>query len=365
MSVSKLDVGDILQIMQSLRTRVLMLELRDKSVDFEDMWGAHSEDQPELTKLIHPNSIKNLIFHDMKWNFWHHFVTSKHVRDEFAKMKTLADRIWFVKSQIRVKTYVNQPVKATTLPLPSGLLITHRTNREQSLLEGARNNIRDLFGYEEILPKESRLPHMDYLRDRGLYYIFGTDIHKATMPHTTHRDEDLKRQTYVCFKDAYRLLHSRNCPHLAEFCMERAKSLCSLFELPFDVLEDQCMLLLLRYLPRHGLWLHVDNVARTDGGPVCTISLGPPDVNVDFVPLLEPTATRQPLRININEGETLIMQGESRFDWAHGIPYGLDDDKYTVMFKFNVIPQYEKEDGFSELLQTHFYSMKHADAVRE
>ena len=366
MSVSHVESAEILQIMHVLHTRILRLELSDHLVAIGNAWDAHSKDQPEVLRLIRPNFINKLIFRDMNWNFWHHLTTSKKDRDEFANMKTLADRIWFVKSKIRVKTYLNQPVQPTALPAPPGLLIAHNTNRGHSLLAGARSDIRELFTNEEGLPLWQRLPHMDYVRGRGLYYIFGTNLYKAAMPHVEqHNDGDLSNQTYVCFKDAYRLLHTRNCPQLAEFCMEKAKSLCNLFELPFNVLEDNCMLLLLRYEPRHGLWLHVDNVARTDGGPICTISLGPPDVNVDFVPLLEPTATRQPLRININEGETVIMQGESRFDWAHGIPYGLDVHKYTVMFKFMVIPQYEKEDGYSELLRTHFYSMKHVDATRE
>jgi alkylated DNA repair dioxygenase AlkB len=368
-SLVQVDWGGMLEIVRALRMRVLNLELgehrRGSALDIDAMWDAHSKgEQAEAVRLVHPNFVKRLVFSDLNWNFWHHLTTSKKVRARFESMKTLADRIWFVKSQIRVKTYLSQPLQPTSQALPPGLLIAHSTERERSLLAGARTDIHELFRYEKSLPKEKRLPHMDYLRDRGLYYIFGTDIRKATMQHTAEELKDPRNQPYVRFKDAYRLLHNRDCPHLAEFCMERAKSLCRLFELPFQALEDKCMLLLLRYLPKQGLWLHVDNVARTDGGPVCTISLGPPDVNVDFVPLLEPTAARQPLRINIDEGETLIMEGESRFDWAHGIPYGLNDDKYTVMFKFTVMPQYEAEDGYSDLLDTHFYSMKHVHAAQ-
>ena len=65
-----------------------------------------------------------------------------------------------------------------------------------------------------------------------------------------------------------------------------------------------------------------------------SVSLGPQDVNADFIPLLKPRDVNTPFRINVNEGDMLMMQGNYRHKWARGIPYILKEEKYAVMFKF-------------------------------
>ena len=61
--------------------------------------------------------------------------------------------------------------------------------------------------------------------------------------------------------------------------------------------------------------------------------------------------------MNLNEGDMLLMQGESRMEWAHGVPFGLNSEKYTIMFKFNILPGKSKEMYYSNLLQAKVFQL--------
>ena len=266
-----------------------------------------------------------------------HMQNSKVAR-RFYGFDNLAEKIWWIKVNIRIKTFLTQLCIENgkdALP-PPGLAVVI-PNISNELLSLAREEIRQLFESERRLPKTKRLPHAVY-DSRGLYYIFGTP------------------DKFIDYGQGISFLHRRGVRHLEEFCRGYADILCRATNIPMHVFENNCMLLLLQYEPKYGLWLHVDNVARTDGGLIATISLGPPDVNIDFVPILQPSPEKQPSRINIDEGEMLVMQGESRLEWAHGIPYGLPTKKYTVMFKVNNLPGLSKQVGYSGLLDTPMFS---------
>lgn len=289
-------------------------------------------------KNVNPNSIRKLSFGKLNWNFETMLVRSQSVRKEYVNMKSVTEKIWYIKSKIRIKTHLNQWSSVCNCPLPNGVSII--SNPFPDLLKGTRNDMVRLFSHEQSLKKNLRIPFADYRKSRGLYYIFGFDV---------------ETETFTKFSKAIKMLEKYE--HLHMFCQKYADFLCSVFGISMRLFENEVMLLLLKYEKEHGLWLHVDNVARTDGVPICTISIGPPDVNVDFVPVVVPNATKIPMRLNLNEGDMLMMQGESRYEWAHGIPYGLGSEKYTVMFKFNRMEEKIKVVGYSHLLDTDMYEM--------
>jgi len=289
-------------------------------------------------KTVNPNSIRKLSFGKLKWNFEKMLVSSQAVMKEYLKMESLTERVWYIKSKIRIKTHLNQPSFECNCPLPSGVSII--SNPFPDLLQGTRNDMVSLFSYEQSLKKSLRMPFADYRKSRGLYYIFGFDV---------------ETETFTKFSKAMAMLERYE--HLHLFCQNYADFLCESLGISKKLFEDEVMLLLLKYEKEYGLWLHVDNVARTDGVPICTISIGPPDVNVDFIPVVLPSATKIPMRLNLNEGDMLMMQGESRYEWAHGIPYGLGSEKYTVMYKFNRMEEKIKVVGHSRLLDTDMYEI--------
>ena len=267
----------------------------------------------------------------------------------YKTMRTLPERIWFIKSNIRIKTWVNQRVVSReNCKIPPGLELIKGPNPPH-LLKDARNELVALFADECGKKRhESRLPFQDYRKDRGLYYIFGTDLKSNERYINCGDGMALLPETYDKFK---------------EFIRGYVSCLQVLFGIIEEVSNREVMLLLLKYEHGSGLWLHVDNVARTDGVPICTVSIGPSDVNVDFVPvrLLDRTKSKFPMRLNLNEGDMLMMQGESRYEWAHGIPYGLGSEKYTIMFKFNQVPESMKVVGYSDLLETEMHILRKVD----
>lgn len=281
-----------------------------------------------------PENVKHLCFENMNWNFMFHMKKNRVAR-RFERFDNLPEKIWWIKANIRVKTFVSQKcIEDRNKPaLPPGVSrIIPDISKE--LLSQARDEIKQLFEKERLLPEDERLPHA-YYANRGLYYLFGSVVGSA--------------EKFVAYTDGITFLKRRGFHQLVKFCDEYAGILRRAANIPLDLFEKNSMLLLLQYEPKYGLWLHVDNVARTDG-LITTISLGPPDVNADFVPLLHPSPERQPVRINLNEGDMLVMQGESRWEWAHGIPYGLPTEKYTVMIKLNNLPGLSKQVGYSRLL---------------
>lgn len=105
-------------------------------------------------------------------------------------------------------------------------------------------------------------------------------------------------------------------------------------------------LVLNKYNADRGLGLHADNIIRYDvEGPVCVISVGPEFSYIDFAPsaihIENPKLT--PLRIKIPEGSMYIMDGVSRLEWSHGIPFdsGFSKTKFSIMFKFSRLKNYK------------------------
>ena len=58
--------------------------------------------------LTQPNWIRRLIFRE-EWNFATILEKDASIRNEFSKMKSAPERIWYIKNIIRIKTLLNQP----------------------------------------------------------------------------------------------------------------------------------------------------------------------------------------------------------------------------------------------------------------
>ena len=65
---------------------------------------------------------------------------------------------------------------------------------------------------------------------------------------------------------------------------------------------------LLQYPPGKGIELHVDNVVRSNGGPILTVTVGPPKILFDLIPLEEPG--RESIRVEIENDDIVTFSGE-------------------------------------------------------
>jgi hypothetical protein len=91
-------------------------------------------------------------------------------------------------------------------------------------------------------------------------------------------------------------------------------------------------LVIIRYEKDTGIYTHIDNIKRSDG-LVLTLSFGAHYTVYDLIPL---DNKKDSLRIEINECEPVIMDGLSRFIYAHAIPNNLDyypnKIRYSMVF---------------------------------
>lgn len=120
---------------------------------------------------------------------------------------------------------------------------------------------------------------------------------------------------------------------------------------------QKMQIIFLKYEYNDGIWLHIDNIARYDQGPIITMSIGPEKIYYDFAPtLIHDQKDVLPIRIEIENGEIIIMDGSSRIEWSHGLPYGIkfNKTKYSILFKFDKFGEYNVSRN--TILDTRIFS---------
>ena len=248
-------------------------------------------------------------------------------------LRLLADRVRFVKRAIRSKTFFTDETGPADDPvIPEGFRVW--APPPAARVADARREIAALFEREIALPEAARHLHTDQRKTRGLYYLFtGADV-KERM----YCDETLGALDAAA-------------PVLAEFCREYYRLMSRIYRFDPVATAKKVQIVFLRYDPGHGIWLHIDNVSRYDRGPIATVSLGPPDVTYDLTPSLAEAGA--PIRVRMREGDLVVMDGRSRMEWAHGLPYGLPSYKYTIMFKCDHFTDHVV--GHQPIIRTNIY----------
>jgi alkylated DNA repair dioxygenase AlkB len=140
------------------------------------------------------------------------------------------------------------------------------------------------------------------------------------------------------YKTSIKILQRLKLMNAVALISKYAKAIASLYNISIDEFANKAQLIILKYLPNAGMWVHIDNIERYDQGPIITINVGPKYAYYDMIPVLLPSmddTNVRPLRIKIPQGNVLIMDGISRIEWAHGLPYNVpyEKTKYTLMFK--------------------------------
>lgn len=75
---------------------------------------------------------------------------------------------------------------------------------------------------------------------------------------------------------------------------------------------------IIRYEPGTGLDPHIDQYFKSQG-PLFLSSYGPKYNYYDMIPA-NTTKNRYTLRMEIPEGDIVIMEGSSRYEWLHSVP---------------------------------------------
>lgn len=96
-----------------------------------------------------------------------------------------------------------------------------------------------------------------------------------------------------------------------------------------------------RYTSNYGLHMHIDKFRRANG-PIITMSVGAPVFVYDMFNVTHDKI--EPMRIYFKDGNVILMDGSSRVEYAHGLPfgfkYGNDNNRYGFIWllpKFQVL----------------------------
>jgi alkylated DNA repair dioxygenase AlkB len=284
---------------------------------------------------IAPLSVRELVL-DERWRFEPPYA---------ADVVTLPDKVWFVKKSIRQQIPFNAattPFDSSRYDLPEGFRLFKGVSARADLDYAYADLTRLFYDYDRARAAGRSLPRALLSSDqsyRGLVYLFTGDGGVTQYYPRTQR------------------FLSRWYPAASKLVEAYARELADIYEVPerarAEFFADYLQVIVLRYEPNAGIWLHIDNVARYDQAPIATVSVGPPRVYYDMTPTLCPGDTRVPVRVEFGEGDLAIMGGSARMEWAHGLPSYVpaSKTKYSILFKFDCFGAVSKT--YNEILDDY------------
>lgn len=266
-------------------------------------------------------------------NKWKYDINSKFPEIVYSgddKDKQLKERIWWIKKQIRMNTYFNTPSRLIINPtIPPGVcLFDSKLNDEE---------LERLYGYFNklsVVYRQKNIIASNQISTRGLIYYFTgdegkTQYYKKTMEQIKDIDNDFYN---LMKKHIYYVLSIYNLDNLgSEKLIEK-------------FLDKYCQVVVLKYTDNRGIWMHIDNVARYDQGPIITTSVGPDYTYYDLSPsLVYNNPNNKFIRVKIKKGMVVVMDGPARMEWAHGLPSNVPYKKikYSILLKFNKFDESE------------------------
>jgi alkylated DNA repair dioxygenase AlkB len=127
-------------------------------------------------------------------------------------------------------------------------------------------------------------------------------------------------------------------PQIAGMVLTYAKAIQSALKATDDDLQCSAMSLV-QYEPGRGIKQHIDNITDLGGtiGPLVSIALGGEPKYLDLLPTLTHVTTLLPVRITIEPGQVIVMDGDARLEYSHSVPRDHSSEMYSLLFKFRHI----------------------------
>ena len=94
-------------------------------------------------------------------------------------------------------------------------------------------------------------------------------------------------------------------------------------------------IVLIYYDQYTGIPSHIDNITYTTGGPIYAVGIGPVSSLFDMIPATVDDGI--PVRLEVSELSAVRLEGESRFQWSHAIPFGFSGVKFTILFRLDML----------------------------
>ena len=230
------------------------------------------------------------------------------------------------KSGKAFKTYFTTRLRAGTGRLPDGVHI-YDFAIERELAENAMTEIVNLY-QKQVHNRDPRI------------LMINPNTHPTNTILFYSRDEE-----QPTFLDVMEILHTHT-PKLAEYIMVYCKVIMGLFEIDKMQLETS-QISLVRYDRKAGLNPHIDSIHQFGDtiGPIATIAIGTGEKMFDMLPTLL-TDGSTPVRIYSQPNQITIMDGVSRVAWSHALPWGYDQEQFTVAIKFPALAAPKRHEDF-------------------
>ena len=102
---------------------------------------------------------------------------------------------------------------------------------------------------------------------------------------------------------------------------------------------DNSSMSIVKYAIGKGIKQHIDNITDVGDtvGPLVSIALGEGKKFLDLMPTLADDPTLECVRVEVDKGDVILMDGDVRLEYSHSVPYGHDTVMYSLLFKFREI----------------------------
>lgn len=238
-----------------------------------------------------PTCVSALALPSKEWKFvgqipsLHHEQAS---RREFVESKTV------VKTSVTAQELTDRHAQAN---LPNGLTVWHASDYLRRMMVLIRRDLDYLF--------QSDLDGMPHDKTDGLFALPGTH--------------------HLSYKDCMHMLVKR-APYVHKAMLEYARMACVMYGCDFRRFLAAARPRIRRMKASVGLPLRLVHTrqARFDGGPVFLASFGMPVIPHDLAPVLPDgiisADAAGPFRLHVSEGALLILDGDVRACYSHGVP---------------------------------------------
>ena len=121
---------------------------------------------------------------------------------------------------------------------------------------------------------------------------------------------------------------------LANYIEKYAKIICQIINYDYEKYINECDLHIIKYDSEIGIRWHFDNITRDRNYEITTINVGNGPIYYDMAPVYT-NVYDKPVRVKIGNGDMVIMSGDSRYYWTHGIPNNIPKyiGKFSILFK--------------------------------
>jgi len=281
------------------------------------------------------------------------------------------ERVWSLKTKVRMNTYMSQrTIDEPVDDIPKNLFCMHPPPEAIELLSKTKTSL-DFF-FSHLLNMNSKFsalqdhPRANYVREfakTGLVLFPSNKTKEYELHGQCARPSEFRRllqsepklrvidQLWSIYQDKiiHHLAGTENVPQRLRARIE-------------ELIDEYGDLALLKYAPGVGLWMHLDNLLRSDA-TVFAVGLGR-EVVYDMTRVLGQNPDEEPsiLRSYNPEGTMMVLDGESRYKWAHGVPgngqsNAVKKTKYSVILRLFHHEELSRDIGYCKEIKTSMYTM--------